>query len=189
MFIGLFRANPLLTKMAMQLRDDMRLYGIDSREGLNRQRASVQEHAQMVGLAEKMEVDKIGARTARLVHPVCHIAGMGERRPAKDGMGLSDGLLGGDVNRVDRAGSPDGWRPADRPAFRGSWHCRELLSRALRIPGRDDGAAFLTGFSSLRLFLGSDAPMLRNAADPALQVQKRCAHAAIHDRHDECRLQ
>ncbi|WP_341844991.1 hypothetical protein [Caballeronia fortuita] len=36
--------NPLLTKMVMQLRDDMRLYGIDSSEGLKRQKESVEEH-------------------------------------------------------------------------------------------------------------------------------------------------
>jgi DNA-binding GntR family transcriptional regulator len=53
--------NPLLTKMVMQLRDDMRLYGIDSEEGLQRQKASVQEHYRMVELATKRDVKKIGA--------------------------------------------------------------------------------------------------------------------------------
>jgi DNA-binding GntR family transcriptional regulator len=53
--------NPLLTKMVMQLRDDMRLYGIDSPEGLQRQKASIQEHYRMVELATKKDVKKIGA--------------------------------------------------------------------------------------------------------------------------------
>jgi DNA-binding GntR family transcriptional regulator len=53
--------NPLLTQMVMQLRDDMRLYGIDSPEGLKRQKASVKEHYQMVDLAAKHDVDRIGA--------------------------------------------------------------------------------------------------------------------------------
>jgi DNA-binding GntR family transcriptional regulator len=43
--------NPLLTKMVMQLRDDMRLYGIDSPEGRRRQKLSVKEHFQMIELA------------------------------------------------------------------------------------------------------------------------------------------
>ncbi len=43
--------NPLLTKMVMQLRDDMRLYGIDSPEGRKRQKLSVKEHFQMIELA------------------------------------------------------------------------------------------------------------------------------------------
>lgn len=52
--------NPLLTKMVMQLRDDMRLYGIDSPEGLRRQRRSVGEHYRMVDLAVERKVDAIG---------------------------------------------------------------------------------------------------------------------------------
>lgn len=57
--------NPLLTKMVMQLRDDMRLYGIDSPEGLERQKESVKEHYQMVEFAEQGEVEKIGALISR----------------------------------------------------------------------------------------------------------------------------
>ena len=45
--------NPFLTKMVMQLRDDMRLYGIDSAEGRTRQKQSVAEHYEMVELADK----------------------------------------------------------------------------------------------------------------------------------------
>jgi DNA-binding GntR family transcriptional regulator len=52
--------NPLLTKMVMQLRDDMRLYGIDSPAGLKRQKESVKEHYQMIELAERGDVEKIG---------------------------------------------------------------------------------------------------------------------------------
>ena len=40
--------NPLLTRMVMTLRDDMRLYGIDSPAGRERQRESVDEHYQMI---------------------------------------------------------------------------------------------------------------------------------------------
>lgn len=45
--------NPFLLKTVMQLRDDMRLYGIDSTEGRKRQKDAVQEHYQMVDLAAK----------------------------------------------------------------------------------------------------------------------------------------
>ncbi|MFM0227346.1 GntR family transcriptional regulator [Paraburkholderia dipogonis] len=48
--------NPFLTKMVMQLRDDMRLYGIDSSEGRRRQKESVKEHYQMVNLADQGNV-------------------------------------------------------------------------------------------------------------------------------------
>jgi DNA-binding GntR family transcriptional regulator len=40
--------NPLLTKMVMELRDGMRLYGMDSPAGRQRQVASVKEHYQMI---------------------------------------------------------------------------------------------------------------------------------------------
>jgi DNA-binding GntR family transcriptional regulator len=53
--------NPLLTKMVLQLRDDMRLYGIESPEGLKRQKASVKEHYQLIDLAERQEIEKGGA--------------------------------------------------------------------------------------------------------------------------------
>jgi DNA-binding GntR family transcriptional regulator len=57
--------NPLLTRMVMQLRDDMRLYGIDSPEGLKRQKASVKEHYQMIDLAARQNVEKIGELISR----------------------------------------------------------------------------------------------------------------------------
>jgi DNA-binding GntR family transcriptional regulator len=43
--------NALLTEMAMAARDKMRLYGISSRAGLERQAASVTEHYKLMGLA------------------------------------------------------------------------------------------------------------------------------------------
>src|SRR5690606_11342156 len=39
--------NPLLTRMIMDLRANMRLYGINSEEGRKRQHASVEEHYEM----------------------------------------------------------------------------------------------------------------------------------------------
>ncbi len=51
--------NPLLTKLVLQLRDDMRLYGIDSPEGRQRQLDSVDEHFQLVDLAERRDADAI----------------------------------------------------------------------------------------------------------------------------------
>jgi DNA-binding GntR family transcriptional regulator len=40
--------NELLTEMAMGLRDKMRLYGISSRAGIERQAASVDEHYRLI---------------------------------------------------------------------------------------------------------------------------------------------
>ena len=45
--------NPLLTKLVLQLRDGMRLYGIDSPEGRQRQQDSVGEHYRLVELARQ----------------------------------------------------------------------------------------------------------------------------------------
>lgn len=53
--------NPLLTKLVLQLRDGMRLYGIDSPEGLQRQRDSVAEHYRLVELAQRGQVDEAAA--------------------------------------------------------------------------------------------------------------------------------
>jgi DNA-binding GntR family transcriptional regulator len=44
--------NPQLTELVMTLRDRMRLYGISSRAGLERQRASVDEHYRIIELAQ-----------------------------------------------------------------------------------------------------------------------------------------
>ncbi|WP_109481244.1 GntR family transcriptional regulator [Paraburkholderia sp. C35] len=57
--------NPLLTRMVMQLRDDMRLYGIDSADGVQRQKESVGEHYQMIELAEQRDVQAIGGLISR----------------------------------------------------------------------------------------------------------------------------
>jgi DNA-binding GntR family transcriptional regulator len=43
--------NPVLTRMALKLRDTMRLYGIRTIKGLERQAASVDEHYAMIELA------------------------------------------------------------------------------------------------------------------------------------------
>jgi DNA-binding GntR family transcriptional regulator len=61
--------NPLLTKMIMELRDGMRLYGMDSPAGRQRQVASVKEHYQLIDLAvvgdvatiSKLIVEHIGS--------------------------------------------------------------------------------------------------------------------------------
>src|ERR1700743_3390161 len=57
--------NPFLTRMVMQLRDDMRLYGIDSAEGRIRQQESVKEHYQMVELADQGKEKEAGDLISR----------------------------------------------------------------------------------------------------------------------------
>jgi DNA-binding GntR family transcriptional regulator len=52
--------NPRLTRLVMAQRDDMRLYGIDSKEGRERQQASVGEHYQMIDYGLAGKVDEIG---------------------------------------------------------------------------------------------------------------------------------
>jgi DNA-binding GntR family transcriptional regulator len=52
--------NPLLTKMIMELRDGMRLYGMDSAAGRQRQAASVAEHYQLIDLAVAGKPGAIG---------------------------------------------------------------------------------------------------------------------------------
>ena len=51
--------NPLLTELAMGLRDKMRLHGISSRAGLERQAASVAEHYRLIELAKAGDVAAI----------------------------------------------------------------------------------------------------------------------------------
>ncbi|WP_226858527.1 FCD domain-containing protein [Diaphorobacter aerolatus] len=57
--------NPLLTKLVLQLRDDMRLFGIDSDEGQKRQHASVKEHYEMIELAIRQDVEASGELISR----------------------------------------------------------------------------------------------------------------------------
>lgn len=57
--------NPLLTQLVLQLRDGMRLYGIDSPEGLQRQRDSVAEHYQLVELSQRGDVDSAATLMSR----------------------------------------------------------------------------------------------------------------------------
>jgi DNA-binding GntR family transcriptional regulator len=52
--------NPRLTRLVMAQRDDMRLYGIDSKEGRQRQIDSVAEHYQMIHYALEGDVEQIG---------------------------------------------------------------------------------------------------------------------------------
>jgi len=57
--------NPLLTRMIMDLRDEMRLYGIDSPAGRQRQITSVKEHYQLIELAEAGETEAIADLISR----------------------------------------------------------------------------------------------------------------------------
>lgn len=57
--------NPRLTRLVMAQRDDMRLYGIDSKEGRARQVASVGEHYQMIDYALTGKVEQIGELITR----------------------------------------------------------------------------------------------------------------------------
>jgi DNA-binding GntR family transcriptional regulator len=52
--------NPLLTRLIMEQRDGMRLYGIDSAAGRQRQVASVAEHYRLIDLASAGDADGIG---------------------------------------------------------------------------------------------------------------------------------
>jgi DNA-binding GntR family transcriptional regulator len=51
--------NDLLTETVMGLRDKMRLYGIRSRAGLDRQLESIEEHYRIIALAEAGETDRL----------------------------------------------------------------------------------------------------------------------------------
>lgn len=53
--------NPLLTQLVLQLRDGMRLYGIDSPEGRQRQQDSVAEHYRLVELTQHGLADEAAA--------------------------------------------------------------------------------------------------------------------------------
>lgn len=51
--------NPLLTRLVLEARDAMRLYGIDTASGRQRQQSSVREHFQLVELAESGSVKEV----------------------------------------------------------------------------------------------------------------------------------
>jgi DNA-binding GntR family transcriptional regulator len=73
--------NSMLTKMIMDLRDGMRLYGMDSAAGRERQVASVAEHYQLIEMASAGETDAIAnliAQHIRSWEPV-FTAGLSER--------------------------------------------------------------------------------------------------------------
>lgn len=57
--------NPLLTRLAMDLRDGMRLYGLNSAAGRQRQQASTDEHQQLIALAEAGDEDGISSLITR----------------------------------------------------------------------------------------------------------------------------
>lgn len=73
--------NPMLTKMIMDLRDGMRLYGMDLPAGRQRQVASVKEHYQLINMASAGETDAIAkliTHHIRTWEPV-FTAGLSER--------------------------------------------------------------------------------------------------------------
>ena len=57
--------NPRVTQIAMEQRDAMRLYGIDSAAGRDRQVASVEEHHQLVNLASAGKAHPAGQLMSR----------------------------------------------------------------------------------------------------------------------------
>lgn len=57
--------NPLLTRLILDLRDGMRLYGIDSAAGRQRQVASVKEHYQLIELASAKDTKAIASLISR----------------------------------------------------------------------------------------------------------------------------
>jgi DNA-binding GntR family transcriptional regulator len=60
--------NPLLTRLILELRDGMRLYGIDSAAGRERQVASVGEHYELIELAAAGKVPEIAALIDRHIN-------------------------------------------------------------------------------------------------------------------------
>jgi len=60
--------NPLLTKLIMELRDGMRLYGIDTAAGRQRQVASVKEHYRLIELAASGDTKEIAALIDRHIN-------------------------------------------------------------------------------------------------------------------------
>ncbi len=56
---SVFLGNKLMTELIMNLRDNMRLYGITSPPGIERQRASVREHYELLRLTEAGDADAI----------------------------------------------------------------------------------------------------------------------------------
>jgi DNA-binding GntR family transcriptional regulator len=82
--------NPRLTRLVMAQRDDMRLYGIDSKEGRQRQIESVDEHYQMIKYALEGEVEQIGKLITRHIMEwkplfAAAVAAHGSPQPAGSG--------------------------------------------------------------------------------------------------------
>jgi len=85
--------NPLLTRVIMELRDGIRLYGIDSAAGRQRQIASVSEHYEFIELATAGKVEEIAAlmdrhhqRMEAIVHG-CAVRSAGKRAGALKSIG------------------------------------------------------------------------------------------------------
>ncbi|WP_454918798.1 GntR family transcriptional regulator [Xanthobacter sediminis] len=77
--------NALLTEVAMSLRDKMRLYGITSRAGMERQASSVDEHYRLIELARTGDVPAVKAllkHHIRTWEPIFVDAIMRRARPA-----------------------------------------------------------------------------------------------------------
>ncbi len=75
-------SNPMLTRFIMELRDGMRLYGLDSSAGRQRQVASVTEHYQLIDMAAAGQTDTIAkliTQHIRTWEPV-FTAGLSERK-------------------------------------------------------------------------------------------------------------
>jgi DNA-binding GntR family transcriptional regulator len=75
-------SNPMLTRFIMELRDGMRLYGLDSPAGRQRQVASVTEHHQLIDMAAAGQTDAIAkliTQHIRTWEPV-FTAGLSERK-------------------------------------------------------------------------------------------------------------
>jgi DNA-binding GntR family transcriptional regulator len=83
--------NPLLTRLVMSLRDEMRLYGIDTPAGRERQIRSVDEHYQLIKLAEVGETEAIADLISRHIldwKPI-FTAGLAEQTGRRSVRGLS----------------------------------------------------------------------------------------------------
>lgn len=86
--------NRILTDMVMGLRDNMRLYGIDTAAGQDRQRASVREHYELIRLAEEGDAAAIAPLMRQHITSWKGVfsSGLRERTPAppagSGGLGL-----------------------------------------------------------------------------------------------------
>lgn len=83
--------NPRLTRLIMTQRDDMRLYGIDSKEGRERQLASVGEHYEMIEYGVAGKVHEIGELITKHIiewKPLFAAALGGSKQPSREALPL-----------------------------------------------------------------------------------------------------